>query len=68
MNRINDEKDRLIIKEQAATIRLLTDLTRAGSWAINFAPDGSLSSVRWGDGFRRLLGYSDQSDFPNEME
>ena len=68
MNWKNDEKDRCIIEEQAATIRLLTDLTMAGSWVINFAPDGSLTSVQWGDGFRRLMGYCDQSDFPNEME
>ena len=60
--------DRQMIEEQAATIRLLTDLTNAGSWVINFAPDGSPASVQWGDGFRRLLGYSDQSDFPNELE
>ena len=64
----NDEKDRNAIEEQAATIRLLTDLTKAGSWVINYAPDGSVSSVHWGDGFRRLMGYRDQSDFPNELE
>ena len=68
MNCIYDEKDRRIIEEQAATIRLLTDLTKAGSWVINFAPDGSLVSVQWGDGFRRLMGYTDRNDFPNEME
>ena len=67
MSLINDEKD-MRIKEQAATIRLLTDLTEAGSWVIKFAPDGSLASVQWGDGFRRLMGYSDQSDFPNEFD
>ena len=68
MDWINDEKDRQIIEEQATTIRLLTDLTEAGSWVINYAPDGSLVSVQWGDGFRRLMGYSDRSDFPDEME
>ena len=67
MNRTNDEKD-MRIEEQAATIRLLTDLTEAGSWVINFAPDGSVASVQWGDGFRRLMGYQDQIDFPNELE
>ncbi len=67
MSLINGEKDGRI-NEQAATIRLLTDLTQAGSWVINFAPDGSLASVQWGDGLRRLMGYSDQSDFPNEFE
>ena len=68
MNPINDEKDSRIMEEQAATIRLLTDLTKAGSWVIYFAPDGSLASVHWGDGFRRLMGYHDRNDFPNEME
>ena len=68
MNPINDEKDSRIMEEQAATIRLLTDLTKAGSWVIYFAPDGSLASVHWGDGFRRLMGYHDKNDFPNEME
>ena len=63
-----DEKDRRIIEEQAATIRLLTDLTKAGSWDINYAPDGSVVSVQWGDGFRRLMGYTDQNDFPNTLE
>ena len=68
MSWANDKKDRDIIKEQAATIRLFTDLTKAGSWVINYAPDGSVASAQWGDGFRRLMGYSDQNDFPNEME
>ena len=68
MNPINDEKDSRIMEEQAETIRLLTDLTKAGSWVIDFAPDGSLASVHWGDGFRRLMGYHDRNDFPNEME
>ncbi|MBR3403586.1 MAG: response regulator [Parasporobacterium sp.] len=67
MNGTNGEQDKSIMEEQAATIRLLTDLTSAGSWIINFAPDGTLASVQWGDGLRRLLGFSDQSDFPNEM-
>ena len=61
------EKD-MLMEEQAATIRLLTDLTEAGSWVINYAPDGSIASVQWGDGFRRLMGYTDLHDFPNEME
>ncbi len=63
----NDEKDTRI-EEQAATIRLLTDLTKAGSWVISYAPDGSVASVHWGDGFRRLMGYSDQNDFPDDIE
>ncbi|MBR2706663.1 MAG: PAS domain-containing protein [Mogibacterium sp.] len=66
MDLINDEKDKRI-EEQAATIRLLTDLTKAGSWVISYAPDGSAASVQWGDGFRRLMGYSDRNDFPDEI-
>ena len=61
MSLIIDEKDRQIIEEQAATNRLLTDLVEAGSWVINYSPDGSVSSVQWGDGFRRLMGYRGHS-------
>ena len=75
MDRITDEsyikkieRYRKVIEEQAATIRLLTDLTRAGSWVINFAPDGTVTSVQWGNGFRRMLGYTDVNDFPDEMD
>jgi len=68
MNLVNDEKDTRKIEELVATNRLLTDLTEAGSWTINFAPDGSVASVQWGDGLRRLLGYTDLHDFPNELE
>ena len=68
MSRINDEKDKQLLEEQAATNRLLTDLIQAGSWVINYSKDGSVASVQWGDGFRRLMGYSDQKDFPNELE
>ena len=68
MNGINDEKDKRIIEEQSVTIRLLTDLTKAGSWVINYAPDGSVASVQWGNGFRRLMGYTDRNDFPDELE
>ncbi|MBQ3965184.1 MAG: response regulator [Firmicutes bacterium] len=63
-----DEQDRQIIEEQAARIRLLTDLTKAGSWVLNYAPDGSLASVQWGDGLRRLMGYHDKNDFPDSIE
>ena len=61
------ERYKKVIEEQSATIRLLTDLARAGSWVINFAPDGTAASVQWGDGFRRMLGYTDINDFPNEL-
>ena len=67
MSGIHDEKDRLIIEELSVTNRLLTDLTKAGSWVINYAPDGSVASVQWGDGFRRLMGYTDRNDFPDEL-
>ncbi len=40
------ERDRHIIEEQAATNRLLTDLTHVGSWGITYAPDGSVESAK----------------------
>ena len=49
MDLISDGKNMRIIEEQAATLGLITDLIKAGSWVISFAPDGSLASVKWGD-------------------
>ena len=66
-NRTTDIQARRIIEEQTATIRLLTDLTKAGSWVIRFSEEGRIASVQWGNGFRRLMGYTDQSDFPDEI-
>ena len=57
-----------IIEEQAGTIRLLTELTKAGSWVIRYGPDGAIASVHWGNGFRRLMGYTDEKDFPNFLD
>ena len=42
----NMERCKKVIEEQSARIRLLTDLARAGSWVINFAPDGTVASVQ----------------------
>ncbi len=66
-NGISDIQARRMIKEQAATIRLLTDLTKAGSWVVRYTKDGNISSVQWGNGFRRLMGYTDLGDFPDEI-
>ena len=66
-NRLSDIQTRRIIEEKTATIRLLTDLTKAGSWVIRYSTDGSIASVQWGNGFRRLMGYADQNDFPDEI-
>ena len=68
MNPTNDEMNSRVLQELAETNHLLTDLTKAGSWTINFAPDGTPASVQWGDGLRRLIGYTDRNDFPNELE
>ena len=66
-SRISDIQTRRIIEEQKGTIRLLTDLTRAGSWVIRYSTEGRITSAQWGNGFRRLMGYTDQSDFPDEI-
>ena len=57
MDRNQDEKD-MRIEELAATNRLLTDLTAAGSWVISFAPDGSAASVQWGGRLPQADGLS----------
>ena len=55
-------------EEQTETLSLLTELTKAGIWVIHYAPDCTILSVEWDDSFRRLMGYTDRTDFPDEME
>jgi PAS domain S-box-containing protein len=37
-------------------------------WGMEFDEDGNMSSVEWSPEFRKMIGYEDESDFPNKLE
>jgi PAS domain S-box-containing protein len=40
----------------------------SGMWRMEFDEEGRMSSVEWSPAFRKMLGYKDENDFPNELE
>ncbi len=52
-------------KESVSTLH---QLMHSGMWSGEIGPDGNATSAFFSDDFRRLLGYSDEKDFPNTME
>ena len=68
MNRINDEKERLIIEEQAAALNTIHEMLGSGKWTMDFDEAGVMVRVNWSDEFRRMLGYHGPDDFPDVLE
>jgi len=47
---------------------MMCNLIKTAQWSFAYDADGRMTSVLWSDEFRHMLGYSDGSDFPNELE
>ena len=67
-NSINDTRIGQINERQVVPFDLLTELTKAGSWVIRYTADALISSVQWGNGCRKLMGYTEQDDFPDVID
>jgi len=66
------EKELLHSREQnelqLAKLNLVIKAANIGLWDMEVNlndPTGSNNSIRWSENFRKLLGYSDENDFPN---
>ena len=68
MNRINDEKERLIIEEQAAALNTIHEMLGSGKWTMDFDEAGVMVRVNWSDECRRMVGYQGTGDFPDVLE
>lgn len=59
----------LSIKTRHMMARLAIDeAMESGSWEMEFDNDGKFICCHWSDQFRRLLGYTNEKDFPDEIE
>jgi len=64
-----ERKNALVSLEHEATaLKLIHEILRSGMWAMEFDEAGEMASVFWSDDFRRMLGYKNQTDFPNRLE
>ena len=58
MSRIEEEKDRRIIEEQAATLDTIHEMLGSGKWTMDFDKTGMITQVKWSNEFRRMVGYN----------
>ena len=66
--KLKDTDERRIAAHKEATIRVLHEALGSGMWGMEFDEEGRMTSVEWSQEFRRMLGYKDESDFPNVLE
>ena len=55
------------MSRQIQCYTLLHKMIRSGMWTIFFDTDSHITSVEWSDEFRQMLGYTNEIDFPNEI-
>ena len=65
---MKDTNERRIAAHKEATIRVMHEALGSGMWGMEFDENGNMSSVEWSPEFRRMIGYGDESDFPNKLE
>ncbi len=53
--------------EMVNEVDLLQEALGSGAWNMTFNQNGEMTSVKWSQVFRRMIGYKDESDFPNEF-
>ncbi|MBR0403643.1 MAG: response regulator [Eggerthellaceae bacterium] len=72
MEHITDSKERdalyAQLKNEAASLDTIHEMLGSGKWTMDFDESGVMTRVNWSDEFRRMLGYHDSEDFPNELE
>lgn len=53
------------------TLEQLTQVSEAigvGTWSMDCSAEGNITQARWSHAFRRILGYQDVFDFPNDLK
>ncbi len=53
--------------EMVNEVELLQEALGSGAWNMTFDQNGEFTSVNWSQVFRRMIGFKDESDFPNEF-
>ncbi|MBO7401425.1 MAG: PAS domain-containing protein [Lachnospiraceae bacterium] len=65
---LKNTNERRIAAYKEATIKVMHEALGSGMWGMEFDDDGNMSSVEWSPEFRRMIGFTDETDFPNELE
>lgn len=65
---LKDSNERRIAAHKEATIKVMHEALGSGMWGMEFDENGNMVSVEWSPEFREMIGYTDENDFPNELE
>ena len=63
IDKVNEEVD-----YQKFRIRTINAAVHSGLWYMKINADFSIAYAIWSDEFRRMVGFRDESDFPNTVE
>ena len=57
-----------LLEREQTSLHILHEMLHSGMWSMDFNQQGEMTGVFWSDEFRRMLGYSDEEDFPNTLD
>ena len=67
-SKLKDIDERKIAAYREATIRVMHEALGSGMWGMEFNEQGKMISVEWSPEFRKMIGFTDENDFPNKLE
>lgn len=67
-SKLKETMERRIEEHREATIRVMHEALGSGMWGMEFDEKGKMISVEWSPEFRKMIGYTDENDFPNRLE
>jgi len=56
------------LEHETTALRMVNEIFSSGMWSMEFNELGEMTSVNWSNEFREMLGYHDETDFPNVLE
>ncbi len=56
------------LEHETAALRMVNEIFSSGMWSMEFNELGEMISVNWSNEFRKMVGYHDETDFPNVLE
>lgn len=56
------------LEHETMALRMVNEILSSGMWSMEFNRLGELVSVNWSEEYRIMLGYHDETDFPNVLE
>ena len=66
--KLKDTNEKRIVAHKEATIRVMHEALGSGMWGMEFDENGVMTSVEWSPEFRKMIGFTDENDFPDKLE